>query len=529
MDSSTNGDGSGDGSGDTENDAAARLAASEDLLRRAKALLSEIEDLGYHLARVYNGYFQKSPMDMHSSLASTLRTEIEGIKKEINSTDPLASHRVQSSNLPFFELIWDTAKRQRDIVKLRHSVFPGVFKTQILAPGTRILLSQGESRPSRGHSFTIDCVADGGLSWWKVSSMTNKRLLFDMAKEAVYCGDSEDEDDDESATEYYSDIPLVKMAKNLVESARGHRIRNTSPEPYLVLPRVVENQYAEVDKILNMCRNMGVNILCGAALAPAPPLSDSLLHIMVPGPRANFSPVLNIDTSVLVALASDFSHAKVEKQPWFSHSHNDHADLERKEPMLPLLYPVLGSHQLVCTKEAADAFSHIVNTIATDAESARAHLMVNIDSTKSREQRVEELRTLSIHDVPSCLQLPIHIVDANENNCQSRFSTEIMQELSVLLNPGRSVFAYGWARGISTLTCNGVAIKQLEKGLEKLSGLGGLEWPSMWAFPTSRPLVGTPKDGSIRKRVRKHIGDCSVTCTCGVQELYGGRSDVTII
>ncbi|KAI1488784.1 hypothetical protein F5X96DRAFT_50847 [Biscogniauxia mediterranea] len=525
MDSSTN----GPGSPDLTDDAAARVDTSEDLLRRAKTLLAEVEHLGHHLTKVYNGYFQKAPLDMHVSFASTLRTEIECIKKDINSADPFASHRLQSSNLPFFELVWDMAKRQRNIVKLRFSVFPGEFKTQILGPGSRIVLSQGDSRPSRGHGFIIDCVADGGSSWWKVSSMTNKRLLFDMAKEAIYCGDSEDEDGDDSVAQDLSDIPLVKMAKTLAHTARGYRFQNASPTPYLVLPRVVEKQHAEVDKILDACRNMGVNLICSSELTPAPPLSYDLLHAIVPGPKAKFSHVLNIDTSVLVALASDFSHTKVEKQAWFSHSHNDHTDLESKEHMLPLVYPILDGHELVCTKEAADAFSHIVNTIATDAESARAHLILNVDSAKSSDQRVEELRSLSIHGVPPSLKLPIRIVDANENNCQSRFSPEVSKKLSVLLNPGRSVFAYGWARGITTLTCNAVAIKQLEKELEKLSSLGGLEWPSMWAFPTSRPLVGTPKDGSIRKRIRKHIGDCSVACTCGVEELYGGRSDVTII
>ncbi|KAI5926700.1 hypothetical protein F4810DRAFT_482053 [Camillea tinctor] len=515
---------------DPENDIIARRITSEDLLRRAKTLLAEVERLGQHLARVYNDYFQKVPMDMHISLASSLCTEIECIKKDINSADPFVSHRLQSSNLPFFEYVWDMAKRQRNIVKLRFSVFPGVYKSQILGPGIRIVVSQGESRPSRGQGFIIDCVADGGASWWKVSSMTNKRLLFDMAKEAIYCGDSEDDDDEgESAAQDLSDIPLVKMAKTLAHTAKGYRFQNTSPTPHLVLPRIVEKQHAEVDRILDACRSMGVNLVCSGELTPVSPLSDDLLYTMVPGPKSHFTRILNIDTSVLVALASDFSHTKVKKQAWFSHSHNDHTDLERKEHMLPLIYPVLDGHELVCTKEAADAFSHIVNTIATDAESARAHLILAVDPTKSSDQRVEELRSLSIHEVPSSLKLPIRIVDANENNCQSRFSLEIMKELRVLLNPGRSVFAYGWAKGITTLTCNAVAIKQLEKGLEKLPGLGGLEWPSMWAFPTSRPLVGTPKDGSIRKRIRKHIGDCSVTCTCGVEELYGGRSDVTII
>ncbi|KAI1082905.1 hypothetical protein F5B20DRAFT_530793, partial [Whalleya microplaca] len=249
---------------------------------------------------------------------------------------------------------------------------------------------------------------------------------------------------------------------------------------------------------------------------------------MAPNPKANFSNILNIDTSLLVALASDFSHTTVVKQPWFSHSHNDHADLESKESMLSLLYPVIGDHELVCTQEAADTFMHIVDTLATESEKARAYLLLQADPPKSQQQRIEELRRLSKHEVPACLQLPIHIVDMNEDGCQERFTDAVKKTLEPVLNPGRSVFSYGWASGRTTLTSNAVAIKQLEKDLEKLPDLGGLPWPSIWAFPTSRPLLGIPKDSTIQKRVRKHIGDCSVTCTCGIQELYGHQSDVTI-
>ncbi|KAI0833926.1 hypothetical protein F5Y06DRAFT_290135 [Hypoxylon sp. FL0890] len=515
---------------DVAQDAAARLAASEGLLKRAESLQSELQRFADHLAKVYSDYFQHMPTYMHTSFTSELRAEVESLERavqDLKAADTSASHRVQSTNLPFLEPVWDTAKKSRDIVRLRCAVSTGPFKKPILAPGTRIVRTQGESKPFRSGSFIIDVVADGGHSWYKVSSMTNKRVLFDLAKEAIYCGDSDDDEDAETATHDYSDIPLVKLAKNLADTAKGHRIQAKSPITFLVLPRIKEGEHPEIDAVLEACRQLGVNILCGDALSPAPPLSDTLLHTMAPSPKANFTEVLNIDTSLLVALASDFSHTTVTKQPWFSHSHNDHADLESEQSMLSLVYPILGNHKLVCTQEAAETFFHIVDTLATDSEKARAHLIVGSDPEKSQEQRVEGLRSLSIHEVPSYLQLPISIVNMNENNCQDRLTDEIKKKLETVLNPGRSVFSYGWASGLTTMTCNSVVIKQLEKDLEQLPTLGDLPWPSIWAFPTSRPFVGVPKD--IRKRVRKHIGDCSVTCTCGVDELYGHRSNVTII
>ncbi|KAI2629529.1 hypothetical protein GGR54DRAFT_266851 [Hypoxylon sp. NC1633] len=511
---------------DVAQDSAAKLAASEYLLKRAESLQSELQRFADHLTEIYKDYFQHVPTYMHTSFTSELRAEVENLEKvvrDLKSTDPSASHRAQSSNLPFLEPVWETAKRSRDIVRLRCAVSSGPFRKQVLAPGTRIVRTQGESQPFRSGSFIVDVIADGGHSWYKVSSMTNKRVLFDLAKEAIYCGESDDEDD-ESFTQDYSDIPLLKLARNLAHAARGHRIQTKSPSTFLVLPRINEGEHAEVDKVLEACRKLGVNLLCSDALSPAPPLSDDLLHIIAPSPKANFSEVLNIDTSLLVALASDFSHSEVAKQLWFKHSHNDHADLENEQSMLSLVYPVIGNHRLVCAKEAAETLFHIAATLATDSEKARADLILRSDTGKSQEQRVNELQQLSIHQVPPYLQLPIKIVDMNENNCQDCFTDPVKKKLETVLNPGRSVFSYGWASGLTTMTCNSVVIKQLEKDLEQLPTLGDLSWPSIWAFPTSRPFVGVPK--GARDRVRKHIGDCSVVCTCGLDELYGHQSNV---
>ncbi|KAI1082906.1 hypothetical protein F5B20DRAFT_488867 [Whalleya microplaca] len=237
--------------------ATTKLTASEDLLKRAKSLQSEIERFGSHLEKMYDGYFQHVPAYMYSSFNNSLRAEIESLERavqDLDSTDPLAAHRAQSTNLPFLEPVWDTAKRSRDIVKLRCAV-SGPFKKQVLAPGTRIVRTQGESQSFRAGNLVVDVVADGGQSWYKVSSMTNKRLLFDMAKEAVYCGDS---DEDEADVQDYSDIPLLKLARNLAETARGYRIQNRSPTVYLVLPRIILGEHAEVNKILDTCRSIGI-------------------------------------------------------------------------------------------------------------------------------------------------------------------------------------------------------------------------------------------------------------------------------
>ncbi|KAI0409524.1 hypothetical protein F4802DRAFT_148075 [Xylaria palmicola] len=499
----------------------------EEALLRGKKLQAEIEQFAAHVAGVYEGYFQEFPKHMHVSFYHDVLSELANLEGALASRDPLSAHRISSSNFPYLHAVWDTAKRSKNIVKLRYPVFSGPFRRRILAPAIRIrdVMSQGASEPKRnqnGRSTRIDVICDGGLTWYKVSTITNRRLLFDMAKEAVYCGESDDSESSSGITQDPSDIPLIKLARSLKTIAQGHQVRNTSPTPALVLPRIVEGEHAEIDKVVKLCRDIGVHVFCGDATPPPPPLSEGLLYEMVPSPRRNITPELNIDTSVLVALTSDISHFRVTKQPWFGQSQLDHIDLETSGPLIPQLCSLLRHHTLVCTEEAATSLARIVHTMGTATENARAHLLLTPDDSIIHEQRMKAFRALSVHSdsIPSDLKLPIRIVDlhtpssgAYEDHCNSPF----LEALEVLAQPGRSVFSFGWAKGLTTVTCNALAVKQLEKSLEGIPSLDVSAWPSIWAFSSSRPLVGVPK-GSNEERMRKHIGDCLVVCTCGLKE-----------
>ncbi|KAI0098549.1 hypothetical protein GGR51DRAFT_538163 [Nemania sp. FL0031] len=502
---------------------------NEDVLLRAKELQVELEQFAEHVADVYKGYFQELPKHMHLSLYNDVLVEIENLQKDISSQDPLSPHRISSSNLPYLQAVWDVAKTSKDIIKLRHPVFSGPFKHHILSPGIRIrdIMSQGGSEPKRNQnrrSLRIDVICNGGLSWYKVSTITNRRLLFDMAKEAVYCGDSDDGDSTSSAAQDFSDVPLVKLAKSLNTIAQGHQIRNLSPTSTLFLPRIFEGEHVEVDNIMTLCRGMGVNVLCGSAIAPPPSLSKDLLHKMIPSPKRSITPELNVDTSVLVALVSDISHFKVKKQAWLGRSQEDHIDMENSDPLIPPLCSLLDDHPLVCVKEAAGTLARIIHTMGTASENARAHLLLTPDESMTREQRVENFRVLSIHGdhIPSSLQIPIRVTDPEVDSGRASYQTDcntllIQEKLKILIQPGRSVFSYGWAKGLTTVTCNALAVKQLEKSLEELPDLPVSEWPSVWAFSSSRPLVGVPK-GSDEQRLRKHIGDCRGVCVCGLED-----------
>jgi len=439
---------------------------SKVLLARAKELRAELEQFACHLADVYKGYFQEFPKQMHQSFYHDVEVEIANLENDINSEDPLSAHRISSSNIPYLQAVWNATKNSKDIVKLRHPVFSGPFgKRRILAPGIRIkdIMSQGGSEPKRNqnsHSTRIDIICDGGLSWYKISTITNRRLLFDMAKEAVYFGDSDDDDSADGAAPDFSDIPLMKLAVHLKTIAQGHQIRNLCPTPCLALPRIVEGEHVQIDSFIKVCRDTGVKVFCGNSANSSRPLSESLLHEMVPGPMRDLTTELNIDTSILVALISDISHSQLTIQPWFGQSQQDHINLESREPLIPRVCSLLGNHTLVCTKEAVRSLARIVHTMGTNDENARAHLLLAPNDEATREQRVDEFRALSIHSdsIPTCLQLPIRIVepdfDTRDNENDRQLYGCVLDGLHVLEQPGRSVFSCGVAKGLTTVTSN---------------------------------------------------------------------------
>ncbi|KAI2635429.1 hypothetical protein GGS21DRAFT_515782 [Xylaria nigripes] len=501
----------------------------KDPLARANELLAELEHFAEHLEDAYEDYYQEVPMEMHIGLCQEVQCEIESLKIDRLYHDSLSAHRLASSNLPYFQAIWNTAKVSRNIVKLRCPVFGGPFKHRVLAPGIRIdnIISPGGSEPKRkkaSHSVRIDVVSDGGLSWYKVSTITNRRLLIDMAKGAVSCGDSDNDDSTHGAIQNYLDVPLLKLASKLKKVAQGHQIRHTSPTPCLVLPRLFEGRNAEVDKVIESCRFLGVRVACGNALASPSPLSKDLLSIMIPSPRKRVTPKLNVDISVMIALISDISHSALTKQPYFGQHQNDHIDIEAADPIIPQFCSLFNQRPLVCTKEAARCLARIVHTIGTVKENERAHLILTPDDSMTPEQRLSRFEALSIHsrDILSSLQLPILIVDTDtmyhdQEDSEDSAHAYVQKVLSYLGQSGKSVFSYGWLEGLTTVTFAVAAIKQMERRLEEAPKPSALLWPSIWVYQSSRPLIGVAK-GSNAKRMRKHVGDCRVACMCGLEE-----------
>lgn len=481
------------------------LPVLEDLRDRARTVLSELEQLKVRLRSIR----QEASVEV-AHFRGAVQSELSMLDRLLNNPDNRAvSHIARSSNLPFLETVWKNVKASRDVVALQKRVYFDL-------PGAKIEIAHfkpnggngkisGKQKRLKACSTVVDAMTDGGLSWTKVSLVTNTRLLFDLAKQGWESGGSSDEDgepfpDDRSDDD--RDIPLLKTAKELSNAASSMRIRTRHPKVTLVLPRIVPGAQAEIDKIVADCEAAGVAVRCDHGM-PLPPDISEAIPLMAPDPFESFSATLNIDCTILLAVVSEFSHAKVSKEPWFHTALQRQVEIEDNENLLPsLLYPAMVNHRLVCTREAAKRMREIVDTIGTPSEKARTAILMG-DGGKTHQELVDEMQQWSAYKVPDEWRLPIQIIDRDEDGCQSKLPSEAGHVIREHTAINKSVFLYGWASGNTTITSNRTVVKQIENELEKYEDLDDRIWPSIWLCPTARSLVGKEKRGAKRKEERE--------------------------
>lgn len=381
---------------------------------------------------------------------------------------------VTASNLTYWEALWSTAKQQKCIQLLRR------------------------------HASPIDIISDAGLTWIKVSTITERRLLMEMAKAGwAWAGMSDSESDDDEldgATKSGDDdmdIPIVKMAMTLAKLARESRIRYRIPRVRFVLTRINSGN-KDIDAVLDRIRATGATITTADQLLPAPAIEDVLEDLVV-DERKFFSQTLNICCTILLAVVSDISHGQVKEEAWFNRNIRRQIEIEDKEHlMLNSLWPAMVGRDLVCTKIAAQRMREIVDLIGTDSEKERTRLFMGDDSAKSPEQSLEEFQALSTYSVPVNWRLPVKIVDelvADEKPTQ--LTAIVAKELSDI---NESVFLYGWRTGRTTITSNRSAVKAIEKCVEANRLSDEDIGPDAFIVPTARSLVAKEKERKDRAR-----------------------------
>lgn len=480
----------------------------------------------------------------HVDFASTntgSREEAEDFDAE-EEAEGRRLHMLRSSNLPFYESVWNAARQCRSIKALEKRIY---FTNEFVnaPPGTAC-------SNTRRQSVLVDIIADNGLEWIKVSTNTERRLLFEMAREG-WEGYGDESDSAESACdgELSPDanktpvLELVRLAKNLAAASKQTRVHFRHPRVRFILPKITEGQVAEVDAVLADLRASGATVSCAnnvargvdglAGSAAFGGLDNRRFAQLLPSQLLQLTPTLNIDCTILLALISDISHLPRSSLPPSPNSYTGtyhsavlrQIESEEASPLLPNeLYRAFEGRDLVCTAPAATRMREIIDTMGTAGERARAEIIFAAGPFARRNDNIspeamalrlrQALSSFSTYPVPNDLRLPIHIVDftyhpsldlllpplpqtkpdpqmtlpSNNSMKNAVWDMALTTSRSLSLSPiNASVFLYGWLVGLVTITSNRSVAQGIEKTVNSL--LDQFELESA-ANPARRPAGG---------------------------------------
>ncbi len=420
-------------------------------------------------------------------------------------------HTLRSSNLPFYSAIWDAAKASKSLVTFHKRYYWDHRPTR------------DSKRAAQKRCALVDIAAYDGEEWIKVSTITESRLAFEIAKaqwEAADSSFSEDEEDDETglndrangrrkAEEEDSDrTELVKIADDLQRASKAHRIHYQHPRIRFVLPKISSKPAPEILTVLDRIRSTGATVDFG----PSETSADSIEHLqtnvfprLLPSAHPPLTDTLNIDCTILLALVSDLSHsANHPISETYNVAITRQIELESKKHLLPTsLWPAMTDKRLVCTKEAAKRMVEIVDTIGMPKEKSRTELLLGGNDEEDNKKKGAELRQAfakySDYPIPPTWQIPIRIVPSECSGSDissaieaDRLPTVARRVAEQMTDINRSVFMYGWMKGVTTVSSNRTVAKQIEGIVEK-EGSGAMG-PEIWLREPARSLLGKEKE-----------------------------------
>ncbi|KAE8350565.1 hypothetical protein BDV28DRAFT_36261 [Aspergillus coremiiformis] len=349
------------------------------------------------------------------------------------------------------------------------------------------------------------------------------RLLFEMAKKGWEADSDADSDaesgeertvlrnfDDGDSDDDEDEIELVKLASDMRKAAACTRVRYRHPRLRLVVPKIEEGVSREIHDLLKVIRSYGITVECGESALFSDvggekghsTIAHEHLHHLLPTPFKSFSPTLNVDCTLLLALVSDLSHLKnIAPSPAYHRAIIRQLEFESERPLLTTeLWPAMDDHDLVCTEEAAKRMREIVDTIGTDTEKRRTQILLGDPPFDSRGTNlvIQAFQELSDYEIPSQLKMPIKTVEAksviDSGIGQGKLPAVSHKVAEILSDINHSVFFYGWVTGITTISSNRTVVKQIETIVEeKRNGDEDLEGPQIWVCDTARSLIGKEK------------------------------------
>lgn len=385
--------------------------------------------------------------------------------------------------------------------------------------------STKEEKPIKRGAL-VDVVAEDGERWLKVSTVTEKRLLFELAKQGWEVADSSSSSDSERAGIFSSHdtngsttlpfdefdtkaeedddekIEPIRLAQDLRKASLATRVRYKHPHVHFILPNITPHKTPEIDRVLSAIHSTGATTGCGPILLFLPTPLGELFPRLLPSTARHISPTVNIDCTILLALVSDLSHYNSGTIPLEAASGAKDGQphpaivrqlqIESEEQLLPsILYPLLQGRGMICTTEAARRMREIVSTIGTASEKARTEIFISSStpSPRASSDLHSSLNLLTHHPVPSNLRLPISVVPSAVDLARlPAIAAKVAAQLSEV---NRSVFLYGWQEGYTTISSNRAVVKGVESVFEEEQSeeVG----PDVWLVGTARSLVGKEK------------------------------------
>ncbi|KAF2264751.1 hypothetical protein CC78DRAFT_553304 [Lojkania enalia] len=469
----------------------------QDLLRRCKILDEEVRTY-ISAVEAHQKLNRSANRVEYRNMRMTFKQELAFAKKLASSyiSEEKARNHISSSNIVYLETLWNAAKRSSGLLAFRKYFFWNRQQEGVPAAYSGLSVAKGAQVKGKS-SALVDIVAEDGAEWIRVSTISHKRLLFDLAK-LGWQNDSDNEDDmpDAQTSNWEDDddsdqVDIVKNARDLARAARANPIRGRPPQVRMVFTRIHPGETKEIDVVIAKIRATGAIVQCANELPPPPALSDVLPKLLVDGSRT-LSSILNIDCTILLALVSDISHSNCPILDWYPKEVKLQIKEEAEEKLLPThLYPAIGARPMVCTQEAANQMNLIVDTLATDTEKTRANiLLAQNDHQATPPENLKSIwANMSDYPVPEGFQLPIRVVASNIDQAMLRLpraAEKIGSEIGAL---NQAIFFYGWAEGLTTLSANRTRAAQIEHMINAHGLEDGEAGPHIWLCGESRSLI----------------------------------------
>lgn len=498
----------------------------EDLQQRCQILLNDLEQLQTHLKSIR----RENSVELRT-FDGNIKADLKALQK-LDLNHERIVHLLRSTNVPFFEAVWEAARRSQGVIAFIKRFYwedkgnPSRSIARPEAEGSRSDIKTPTSKYK--NSALVDVVADNGATWIKVSTVTQNRLIWQLARQGWNPDDDESESDEmeHDITLDNEEVSILRMAQELNKASLETRVHFKHPRIHLVLPKLALPLLPPINflikRINRLYPSITVSLSDSSFLAtPAPSLDTALEQGLVVDSITSLTPTLNIDCTILLALVSDLSHARdcINREEWFHRATLRQIEMEKEEALLPqTLYPALEGRNLVCTAEAAQRMGEIVATIATESEKKRTKLLLGTDYLEndaevrtwtSDEDILADWAKLSDYLLPKDFRLPIRIVSAESSSSYPNATdTGVAAAVAAGLSPlNKSVFLYGWRSGISTMTSNRTVVKEMdtaisneldtiakEKAIRKDAEVEDeFVGPKIWLCGMSRSLIGKEK------------------------------------